>query len=273
MIKQLPITLLLLLTLQITAQENRKFLYASVHDEVASVPNAHIINLNTKQGTFTNDNGEFRILTKPNDSLQVSFVGYETKIIKVETIHFGIEKHTIELKKIAIELDEVEVKKHYLTGSISLDIKQAPKDSIGDLVKDLVSDIKNMKVSDIMKMPDDELNSKKAPNMRKVIDPTAAFAGIGGSVSLGLDAYSLKLKRTRKAIKFKEDFPKMLLSEFGEHFFFEELKIPEDRYLHFLEYCNPLGIEKLYKDGNVLKLIEILRKESVSYLKTIHEKE
>ena len=76
MIKQLPITLLLLLTLQITAQENRKFLYASIYDEIGTVSNTHIINLNTQQGTFTNDNGEFRILTKPNDSLQISFVGY-----------------------------------------------------------------------------------------------------------------------------------------------------------------------------------------------------
>ncbi|WP_299010557.1 carboxypeptidase-like regulatory domain-containing protein [uncultured Tenacibaculum sp.] len=123
MIKQLPITLLLLLTLQITAQEKRKFIYASVHDEVASVPKAHIINLNTKQGTFTNDNGEFRILAKPNDSLQISFVGYETKIFKVESKHLGIQQNKIELKKVAIELDEVEIKEHNLLGYISSDTK------------------------------------------------------------------------------------------------------------------------------------------------------
>nr|WP_299033928.1 carboxypeptidase-like regulatory domain-containing protein [uncultured Tenacibaculum sp.] len=272
MIKQLPITLLLLLTLQITAQEKRKFLYASVHDEVASVPNAHIINLNTKQGTFTNDNGEFRILAKPNDSLQVSFVGYETKIIKVETIHFGIEEHKIELKKIAIELDEVEVKKHNLIGSIVIDAKQTPKDIGLDKAKSAL-DFSMIDFNEKVILDIDEVDRSKPPSMIRTTDPTANFAGAGTGFSSGLDKYAQQKKRTRKMIKFKEGFPKMLLSEFGKHFFFVELKIPEDKYLHFLEYCNPLDIEKLYKDGNVIKLIEILRKESVSYLNIINEKE
>lgn len=272
MIKQLPITLLLLLTLQITAQEKRKFLYASVHDEIASVPNAHIINLNTKQGTFTNDNGGFRILAKPNDSLQISFVGYETKIIKVETANFGIEEHKIKLKKTAIELDEVEVKKHNLLGVVSADVKVTPEDiayvkSRGALDFSMI-DFKKPVITNI-----DVIDRGKAPNARKTTDPTAKFAGIGGGVSLGKDKYSENKRKVRKEISYKENFPKMLLSEFGSYFFFQELKIPKDKYLHFLEYCNPKGIEKLYRDGNIFKVIDVLRKESISYLNIIHEKE
>ena len=272
MIKQLPITLLLLFTLQITAQEKRKFLYASVHDEIASVPNAHIINLNTKQGTFTNDNGGFRILAKPNDSLQISFVGYETKIIKVETTHFGIEEHKIKLKKIAIELDEIEVKKHNLIGSIALDAKQTPKDIGMDKAKKAI-DFSMINFQAPVIMPIDEIDRMKAPNARKTTDPTAKFAGIGGGVSLGKDKYSENKRKVRKEISYKENFPKMLLSEFGSYFFFQELKIPKDKYLHFLEYCNSKGIEKLYRDGNIFKVIDVLRKESISYLNIIHEKE
>jgi hypothetical protein len=42
-----------------------------------------------------------------------------------------------------------------------------------------------------------------------------------------------------------------------------------EKYFHFLEYCNPLGIENLHKEGKNLELIKILRTESISYLKII----
>ena len=273
MIKLLPFTLLLLLiTFKTTAQKNQKFLYASVNDNLGSIPNVHIINLNTKQGTFTNDTGEFRILAKPNDTLRLSFVGYKTRNFIVKNNHFGIVENKIELEKELIELDEVQIKKHYLTGSLSLDLKQTPKDIAKTKSKNALDfskiNFKESVISDI-----DVINRGKAPNMRKETDPTAKFAGVGGGISSGLDKYSQDLKRTRKEISFKEDFPKKLLSEFGSHFFFTELKIPKEKYLHFLEYCNSLEIEKLYKNGNILKVINILQQESYTYLKTIKEKE
>jgi hypothetical protein len=58
----------------------------------------------------------------------------------------------------------------------------------------------------------------------------------------------------------------------GEDFFFIQLKIPKERYYHFLEYCNPLGIEKKYKNGEILEVIEILKNESSNYLKIINKK-
>ncbi|TDQ25757.1 carboxypeptidase-like regulatory domain-containing protein [Tenacibaculum caenipelagi] len=272
MIKQLPFTLLFIITLKISAQENRKFLYATVNDELGSMPNVHVINLNTKQGTFTNDNGEFRILAKPNDTLRLSFVGYETNNFKIKINHFGIVENKIELKKEVIELDEVQIKKHNLTGSLYADLKQTPKDIAKEKTKSALDfskiNFKESVVSDI-----DIVARGKAPNMRKETDPTAKFAGVGGGVSSGPDKYSQELKRTRKEINFKENFPEKLLSEFGSHFFFVELKIPKEKYLHFLEYCNSLEIEKLYKNGNILKVINILQQESYNYLKIIKEKE
>ena len=50
------------------------------------------------------------------------------------------------------------------------------------------------------------------------------------------------------------------------------LKIPKEKYFHFLEYCNPLGVEDLYKT-NKLKVITILKKESKTYLAILSKKE
>ncbi|WP_028892090.1 carboxypeptidase-like regulatory domain-containing protein [Tenacibaculum sp. 47A_GOM-205m] len=121
--KKLLIILCFTSSIKVLSQERRTFLYASIYDEIGTVSNTHIINLNTKQGTFTNDNGEFRILAKANDSLQISFIGYESKIFKVESKHFSIQENKIELKKVTIELDEVTIKEHNLLGYISSDTK------------------------------------------------------------------------------------------------------------------------------------------------------
>ncbi|MEX6625560.1 carboxypeptidase-like regulatory domain-containing protein [Tenacibaculum salmonis] len=105
------------------SQEHQKFLYANVKDNIGSVYNAHVINLTTKQGTFTNENGEFRILAKKNDSLKISFVGYKSTIIIVASNHFGMQKNTFKLIKTTYELSEVNIKKHNLSGFLSTDSK------------------------------------------------------------------------------------------------------------------------------------------------------
>jgi len=73
----------------------------------------------------------------------------------------------------------------------------------------------------------------------------------------------------RKKLANQKAFPYKVLSELWEKFFFEKLKIPVDNYFHFLEYCNPLGVEKLHEENNILELIKIFEKESISYLKII----
>lgn len=119
----------------------------------------------------------------------------------------------------------------------------------------------------------DVVDRSKAPDTRKQTDPTAKFAGVGGGFSSGLDKYAMEKRRKRKEIAFKENFPKMLISEFGSSFFFNDLKIPKEKYYHFLEYCNPLDIELLYKNGNVLEVIKILQEQSITYLKSINLQE
>jgi hypothetical protein len=87
---KISLIFLFIIPITIKAQQKRQFLYAKVHDKIDKVCNAHIINLNTTQGTFTNEFGEFRILAKNNDSLRISFIGYKTAIIIIKNNHFGM---------------------------------------------------------------------------------------------------------------------------------------------------------------------------------------
>ncbi|WBX72286.1 carboxypeptidase-like regulatory domain-containing protein [Tenacibaculum retecalamus] len=269
--KQLLLLLFFLtVTFKIISQENRKFLYATIKDKVGAVANAHIINKKTNQGTYTNEEGEFRILAKVNDSLQISFVGYKTTFLIVKIKHFGMFKNNIYLEKETLELDEIILKKHNLEGVLSIDIKQTPENKINKIVANLVNGIKNIDFEKITTNKIDVIDRSKAPDMQKQTDPTAKFAGVGGGFSEGIDQHAAEKRRLRKEIKYKENFPEMLISEFGEKFFFVDLKIPKEKYHHFLAYCNPLAIENLYKKGNILEVIKIIRQESESYLKVIN---
>ena len=100
-----------------------------------------------------------------------------------------------------------------------------------------------------------------------------AMPMIGGATIVMPFKYSERLWALRKELAQKRAFPYKIMSELGEKFFFDELKIPIEKYFHFLEYCNPLGIEDLYKNGRTLEVIKILKEESESYLKIIKEQE
>jgi len=122
--KWLFISIFLISCFKIQSQEQRSFLYASVNDKIGPVINAHILNKNTNQGTFTNESGAFRILAKSNDSIQISFIGYKTSVISVKINHFGIQRTIFNLFKTTYELDEIDINKHNLLGFLSSDSKK-----------------------------------------------------------------------------------------------------------------------------------------------------
>ncbi|MBL4605817.1 MAG: hypothetical protein JKY02_09225, partial [Flavobacteriaceae bacterium] len=163
-------------------------------------------------------------------------------------------------------LDEIVVKNHDLVGYLLLDRKKTPKDRKAEALKNTL-DFSNVDMR--IRLDDDHIDLKVRPPIVRV-DPTAAFVGAGAAIVMPFK-YSERLWALRRKIEFQRSFPNMLISEFGEPFFEKDLKIPRNRFHHFLEYCNPLGIENLYQKGKKLELLNILRRESKSYLKLIAE--
>ncbi|CAM1365322.1 CarboxypepD_reg-like domain-containing protein [Tenacibaculum sediminilitoris] len=246
MIKQLLITLLLFITVGITAQENRKFFYATVQDEVSTVSNSHIININTKQGTFTNNNGEFRILAKVNDTLQISFVGYETKNFVVKINHFGIQKNYIQLKKTPIELDEVEVKKHNLLGYISSDTKHIKSK------KEINAETLNLPFAG-SRIP--------TPAERRLHTAMSSSAGIPIDPFLNWISGRTKKLKKLKAIEDKEKRIENIRNNYHIYITHELKIVKEDvnRFIYFVEEANNFNY---YYLNNEVTMIEFLQKKS-----------
>ncbi|KGO85473.1 membrane protein [Flavobacterium rivuli WB 3.3-2 = DSM 21788] len=91
------------------------------------VPGVSIININKVKGTTTDGKGNFTIEANANDTLHVSFIGYQS--IKVRVTNDWIKNATntkIPLTERSYTLEEVIINKYSLTGYLQIDSKLAP---------------------------------------------------------------------------------------------------------------------------------------------------
>lgn len=249
--KTLFIIIALIFSTKISSQNKRTFFYASIYDEIGVVSNAHIINLNTKQGTFSNDNGEFRILATKNDSLQISFVGYETKIFTLNTNHFGIQENKIELKKVPLELDEVEIKKHNLLGYISSDSKHIKSE------KEINAETLNLPYAGSRIL---------TPAERRLHTAMTSSAGIPIDPLLNWISGRLKKLKKDKAI---EDLERRIQHIHNNYHIYiqHELKILEKDILRFIYFAESAADFKPLLLKNEVAMFSFLREKAVEFKK------
>ena len=264
--KKLLLLLCVLIPSSLLAQKDNFWLYGKVIDSSGVIKNANIINLKTNKGTFSNDFGDYKIIVSIGDTLKFTSVQHKTVTRVVNNFIYTSKVLDIYMVSNTQVLDEVVVKNHDLDGYLLLDRKKTPKDRKADALRKTMD---FSKVDFWKRLDDDHIDQKVRPPIVRV-DPTSAFVGAGAAVVMPFK-YSERLWALRRKIEFQRSFPNMLISEFGEPFFENDLKIPKNKYYHFLEYCNSLGIENLYKKGKKLELLNILRRESKSYLKLLAE--
>ena len=263
MLKKVLLILLYLVVFTSFSQERRTLVVGEIVDSLNVVKNANIINLETNQGTFSSDSGFFRMFVKKGDSLRISSIQHITKFIVIDKTAINTKTVTVNLIENTVVLDTFELKRNHLSGRLGIDSKSVPANKKDSLLRERMDFSKiNMKVV----APDDHIDDMKPPLNN--VDPTARFAGVGGGVTIPFKD-SARLWALRKELARRKAFPYKILSELGEKFFFEKLKIPIEKYFHFLEYCNSLGIEELHKDKKVLDIIKIFQSESKTYLEII----
>ena len=255
------------LTIHLFSQEKKQLIRGKIQDSIGIVKNANVINLKTKQGTFSSDEGFYRIFVSKGDTLSFSSVQHLPKKIVVTEKILEQNGTDILLKSNIYELDEFDLKRHNLMGRLGIDTKDVPRDVQDSLLRN-VMDFSNVNFKE-KDFTIDEIEKVRPPIVNTMAG-SIPMAGAGASANIPFKG-SEKLWALRKELAQKKAFPYKILSELGEKFFFDELKIPVDKYFHFLEYCNPLGIENLHKEGRQLEVIKILRAESEPYLKLIKE--
>jgi len=89
---------------------------------------AHILNLNSVEGTTTNRNGFFEIPAVANDTVYISYVGYQSIKLKVTKDLLKGNELVIAIHEKTAIIDEVTVKAHDLIGVLVVDAENVPVD-------------------------------------------------------------------------------------------------------------------------------------------------
>jgi len=108
------------------AQEDPVSLRGTVVDEFTQLPisNANVINLNSVLGAVTDELGRFTINAQVNDTLHVSFVGYQSIKIRVPADWIKTrDDFKIKMIEKSNVLEEIIVYKYQLTGVLEVDNK------------------------------------------------------------------------------------------------------------------------------------------------------
>ncbi|MDT7832050.1 hypothetical protein RQM59_06640 [Flavobacteriaceae bacterium S356] len=261
------LVILFLLSSALYSQKKKVFIYGKVLDSVSLIKNANILNLSTNKGTSSNDQGEFRMYVSLGDSLRISSVQHETAISIITKYNIESKHFAIRLKRKTYILDEIVLKKHNLIGSLTSDTKQTPENKKETALKNTMD---FSKVDMTAPVADDHIDKNVRPHTVQT-DPNQAFGMGAGTKFVMPFKYSERLWALRRQVSYQKKFPELLLEEFGASFFYVDLKIPREKYHHFLEFCNPLGIEKLYLQQKKLDVIKILKRESIAYHKILKE--
>jgi CarboxypepD_reg-like domain len=91
------------------------------------IPNVNIINLNKVKGAVSNDKGYFEIEASLNDTLHLTFIGFQSLKIRVTNDWLKNQTTKIQMTEKAIALEEVIIQPYTLTGYLEIDSKLIPE--------------------------------------------------------------------------------------------------------------------------------------------------
>ncbi|MGV8946687.1 MAG: carboxypeptidase-like regulatory domain-containing protein [Lutibacter sp.] len=89
---------------------------------------ATLFNLNSVIGAVSNDEGMFQLATTVNDTIYVSYLGFQSIKLKITNDLLKGNELVIELYERTEQMDEVVVSSHKLIGVLEIDAKNVPKD-------------------------------------------------------------------------------------------------------------------------------------------------
>ncbi|SNR16156.1 hypothetical protein [Tenacibaculum jejuense] len=259
------ITSLIILFISIQFYAQRVQINGTISDNLGIVDNAHIINLTSVEGTFSDSKGYFLINAQVGDVLQITSIQHYSKKMKVSSITMDRKKINILLEIQDRVLDEIEIKKTNLLQKLTADAKKTPKDPGVEKSKNAtqfkdVSATDNIVLASAIEKSDSEMKT----------DPILAFEG------LTLMRFSLltsnEEKRLNNQIKkevFRDHLPERIMNIVGKKNFTETIKIPEDQILNFINYSIDDEIKTNVQREEHLKVIQNLKEKSVDYLKEL----
>ena len=238
-------------------QENRILISGRVKNDTIPIENVHIINKNSQKGSITNHLGQFKITVTDKDTLMISDIQYENKIIVVNQDHLLTKYLEINLLELTNELDEVLVQQ-FDDMSEELGLPNAGKKPLNKLERNL-----------------NHYSQKSTPI---VILEALLFKPGGIDDIYNIISGNRKQDRKLKALieedqrtAQNQEYVKKIKEHFQEDFFINSVKIEQEHISNYIYYCLPQGIGALYDKGRLIEVIDIFLKSKESYYESLVE--
>ena len=228
----------LILSLNISAQNNPlNTLKGQITDSKTEKPlsAAHVLNLNTVNGTITNENGIFELSAKANDTILVSFLGYSSIKVKITNDLLKGNEVEISLSEKPEKIKEIVIKSTKLIGVLEIDVKQVPKDRFT-----------RIHINGLPQTYEVGRPQKVNSSITKLLNP----------VDLVYNLFGKKPKQLQKLQKLKkeDDLRKMLAGKFDREVMMEYLEMDRTELHKLLSDCD--YSEYFIKKASDLQLIE-----------------
>lgn len=225
------LSLFMLLPLLAVAQkEPRKILAGRVVADSLKVESLSVLNMTSKIGAVTDNNGDFAIYARAGDTLLFSGITVHEAQLVLKKEHFLEKKLLIKLNVEVTTLKEVVITPNVLTGGLEADSRKTKTKNItagmgsGAIIEN-----------------DPTLRRKANPN-------TALPSNVVGSQLTGVDfakVYKMIFKKKKRKDRGEiygndsgKTFSENVKERFTHHFFTNMLKIPNDQIGLFLAYCD-----------------------------------
>jgi hypothetical protein len=250
-------TIIILFFIQsLTAQiDNRVFVAGEVIVPLdGEASQIEIINQNSKEGTVTNQYGQFGISVKEGDRLRFEAIQYQNFIVVIDENIVKNKKFTIKINDKINTLDEVIVTPYDLEGNIEVDAKKVK--------------------TNFYQAPESEAVINEYEGEQPTIRSqtlTENYTTEQRFIKNGLNIANI-FREILSSREVKEDnaLPKnvdvMVRKMYKDSFFKENLDIDEENINEFIFYVEDKGLTKnMLQKGNELDLIEFLIKRSEEF--------
>lgn len=245
------------LTLPVCGQETGTLISGEIKNDSLPVENAHIINKNTQKGSISNAKGQFKITVSDKDTLIISDLQFQNKIIMINQDHLLKKFIEINLLELTNELDEVIVMQ-YDNMAEELGLPNAGKKPLAKI--------------------DRNLNAYSQKSTPIVILQALMFKP--GGIDDIYNIVSGNRKRDRKLKQLMEEDKELAMNKihvrtlrehFGEDFFVKTLELESELIDPYIRFCLPKGIVSLYEKQRLIEVIDIFLKNKEAFLLSLEE--
>lgn len=263
--KLIPLVVFAICFLGFSQEVQREKVNGKIIVEGSDIEGIAIYNTSTNKGTVSDENGEFTIAVKLDDSIEVKALEYQNFNFKVNKFIIQSNRMSIFLIEEINKLDEVVLSNKTLTGDIKTDLN-----NIKTFSPKLNSIYFGTKNNDL----ENTANQKTLVSIANGTTHSQAQTMVNGlNIINVVDQLLIPLFRSevedKKAVGITEVPATSIKYYLGANFLTENFKIPEHRVEEFIRYVEDDTFDfNMLNYGHEIEFLELLNKRSKTFLAT-----